>query len=1257
MSAKLRLVFSITMVFASFYGAAQTTYWKDTDLTRAEERATLERFTIQKAIAYTLDETRFKNQLVAVSKAVKGSGVVYFPDENGKQIPFDVIEANTFSAALAQKYPNIKSYKGASALNDGKRIRFSVSHKGIHSMMSTVGNEGSVFMEKGLKGKYVLYHAKDRAAKEAFVCKTAPEISDMGNSLSARLVNDQVLRKFRLAVAASGEYTAFHGGAKVDALAAINATVTRINEVFENDLAVTLELIGTTDEVIYLDAETDPFTGSLSAQTQNTLDSVIGDANYDIGHLFNQKDDALDGNAGFVGAVCRTGRKGSAYSTLSSPQGDFFDIDLVAHEMGHQLGANHTFSHISEGTQVQAEPGSGTTIMGYAGITGTNDVAPNSDDYFHYVSITQIRDYLETVSCGESTPLINTPPSLVSVADFIIPKGTAFVLTGNALDTDVDDVLSYAWEQTDNGIVTQATFGPTSPTGAMFRSLPPDILPFRYFPKLERILSTDLTQTTPGLNEAWETLSLVERELNFALTVRDNALNGGQLISDEVSVFVTNNAGPFVVTSQDTFVTYVAGEVQTLSWDEADTHLAPISAETVAIFLSTDGGQTFPTVVAENIPNNGIHSFVIPGLPTANGRFMVKASENIFFAVNAADFSITPSEVVLNFAQLDYEICQPQDLVVDFTYETYLGFMEESTFNVLGLPTGLTAVFSDTTAVVGDTSVNITFSGTGSLAVGTYPVQIVSTSVSVTKEITLNLTIYDADFVNVMSTAPVNGAINVSTDVVLEWEGNARNTEYDVEIATDSAFTNIIEAVSVTNIFYTPTTLENDAAYFWRVKPKNSCGEGIFGVPFGFSTIPFNCDTLAAFDLPLEITSIGTPTITSKISFYEDLPVADINVALNVEHSFLADLQISLTSPAGTTVVLVSSSCNDSRNINAVFDDDGPDFVCAGNPAISGSVAPLGSLSSFNGESILGEWTLEIKDNAPADGGRLNSFSMEVCVEGDFRPDEDNDGVFDDGDDLCLDTPEGQEVDASGCPIYRFTNQNFNISLESETCRSNNDGKITITPKVGLSYEVTVSGVGVNETQGFTNMFQISDLSSGTYSVCINATDGTIIYEEFCTQVVISEPDLLGVSSKVSTDGTVLTLNLSGSDFYNLELNGTVIQTQSSSIILDLKNGINVLKVFTDMPCQGVHNEQFILSKEPILYPNPFTDIVGVYFGGTGSTVTMRIFASDGRFVQGMSLQANANGTQIDLGALANGIYYVQFDGEGIKGTAKIIKK
>lgn len=1257
MSTKLRLVFSIAMVFASFYGSAQTNYWKDTDLSRAEERVTLKRFGIQKASAYILDEARFKNQLVGISKAQSSGSVVYFPDENGKQVPFDVVEANTFSKELSRKYPSIKSYKGTSTENDGKRIRFSVSHKGIHSMMSTTGNGGSVFMEKGVKGTYVLYHAKDRASKDAFVCKTAPGIAELGNSLTARLVDDQVLRKFRLAVAASGEYTDFHGGTVIDALAAINATVTRINEILENDLAVTLELIGTTDAVIYTDETTDPFTGGLSAQAQNTFDSVIGDENYDIGHLFNQKDETLDGNAGFVGSVCRSGRKGSAYSTLSSPEGDLYAIDLVAHEMGHQFGANHTFAHISEGTQAQVEPGSGTTIMGYAGITGENNVALNSDAYFHYTSLVQIRDYLETVSCGELTPLTNVPPSLVPLGDFTIPKGTAFVLTGNATDPDVDDVLSYTWEQTDNGIITQATFGPASPAGAMFRSLPPTTLPSRYFPKLNRVVSGNLTLTEPGLNDAWETVSLVERELNFALTVRDNALNGGQLISDEVSVFVTNNAGPFVVTSQDETAVYVAGEVQAISWDVAETNLAPVSAKTVDIFLSTDGGLTYPITVAENVRNDGMHMIVIPGVATTNGRFMVKASDNIFFAVNSANFSINPSEVILNIAQLEYEICQPEDLVVDFLYETYLGFEEESTFSVLSAPTGLSAVFSSDTAMVNDTPVTVTFSGVENLSVGTYPIQIISTAATVTKEITLNVTIFDTDFADVLLTAPLNGTTDVSTDVVLEWDDDIGNTAYDIEIATDITFTSIVEAVSVANSFYTPVNLESNTEYFWRVKPKNNCGEGTFGLPFSFSTIQFNCNMVSALDLPIEISPIDTPTITSKIVFYEDLPIADINVALNIEHSFLADLQISLTSPSGTTVVLISSSCNDSRNINAVFDDDAPEFVCGGNPAISGTVAPLGSLRSFNGESILGEWVLEIQDNVAADGGRLNSFTMDVCVEGEFRPDADNDGVFDDGDDLCLDTPDGQEVDASGCPIFRFTNQNFNISLESETCRSNNDGSITITPKVGLAYEVTITGAGVEETQGFTNMFSMSDLASGTYSVCINGTDGTVTYEEFCTQVVISEPDALGVTSKVSTDGRILTLDLSGSDFYNLELNGELIQTQESSIIVDLKDGVNSLKVFTDIPCQGVYQEQFILSNDPLVFPNPFTDIVEVYWVGTGTKVTMRIFAADGRFVKSITLPSDNNTAQIDLSALAIGLYYVKFTGEGVNGTAKIIKK
>lgn len=1257
MSTKLRLVFSITMGFLSFYGAAQTNYWKVTDLSKVDEQIALEKFTVDKATAYVLEESSFKSQLVTLVENKSNTEIIYFPDEKGISIPFKVQEASTFSKELAEKYPGIKSYKGISALNDGRRIRFSVSHKGIHSMMSATNHGGAVFMEKGINNTYLLYHAKDRTSKDMFVCKTLPQIPELDNLPTTQPVNDQVLRKFRLAVAASGEYTNFHGGTKVDALAAINATVTRINEILENDLAITLELIGTTDDVIYLDEDSDPFTGSLSSQTQNTLDTVIGEANYDIGHLFNQQDNTLDGNAGFVGAVCKSGRKGSAYSTLSSPEGDLFAIDLVAHEMGHQLGANHTFSYTSEGTQVQVEPGSGTTIMGYAGITTVNDVADMSDDYFHYVSIVQISDYLETVSCGEIISLVNTPPSVMATLDYTIPQGTAFVLDGTALDTDTADVLTYTWEQTNAAVVTQATFGPTNPVGAMFRSLPPTTNSYRYFPKLERIISGNLTQVNPGSGDAWETVSLVERELNFALTVRDNSIEAGQLASDEVAVFVTNEAGPFVVTSQDATISYVAGEVQLINWDVANTNVAPVSATTVDIFLSTDGGQSFPITIAENVLNDGSYEFVVPALPTANARIMVKASNSIFLAVNTVNFSITASEVVLNFSQLNYEVCQPDELTVNFTYETYLGFNEESTFTATGVPSGLNVAFSNPTATANNTPISIIFSGSENLALGTYPLQIIATASGVVKEVPLSITVYDTNFESIVPIFPLNEATDVSKNLTLEWEDNGRNTSYDIEIATDVSFTAIVESVSITNAFYTPNNLENDVAYFWHVKPKNNCGEGIFGSPSVFTTVLINCDAESALDLPLEISSIATPVITSKIVFYEDLPISDINVSLNVEHTFLSDLQISLTSPEGTTVVLVSSSCDDSRNINAVFDDEASGFICAANPAIGGTVAPLGSLSSFNGESLLGEWILEIKDNVNEDGGQLNAFSLDVCVEGSFSPDTDNDGVSD-VQDLCPNTPTDQEVGATGCPVFRFEDADFSITTESEVCENSMDGQIYVVPNISLEYEINLIGENIDRTIESSENFVFTGLASGIYTLCVSGADGTTVYEEYCTEIVLRQRLPLTVSSTLSLDGTEVSLELSGSDAYTINWNNEIILVTASTASLALNSGYNSLRVFSEeFPCQGTYEELFLLGDAPILYPNPFTDFISAYFGKTIETVSVAIFSADGRFIKNSIMQLDGSIVRLDLSTLSSGLYYLKFSGETVSVTAKIVKK
>ena len=1255
MVSKLRLVLSISILFLSYYGFAQRDYWKQVVAHGNLKKSISNRFEVQKGMVFSFEEDVFKNNLRNAKFSKNKYTTVQFPNEKGELISFTVSETPVLSKELAAKYPNIKSYSGYSLKNGKDKVRFSVSHIGVQAMIVHANKISNTYLQKTAGGNYVIYNRDgETAVNETFICTTKSTMVQSKSGLALKQVDDQQLRKFRLAISATGEYTAYHGGSVADALAAINATITRVNEVFETDLAITLELVSNTDAVIYTDSETDPYDGDLNTQVQNTLTTNIGEGNYDIGHLFHK--DAANGNAGYIGSVCRDNAKGSGYAASENPVGDAFDLDYVTHEMGHQFGANHTWSFESEGTQVQAEPGSGTTIMGYAGITGVNNVALNGDDYFHYYSIFQISEYLDTVSCAEIISLVNTPPVIIPIGDFIIPKSTAFALTGNASDTDMNDVLTYTWEQIDDGVVTQATFGPTNPSGANFRSLRPTTDSIRYFPKLSRILEGNLTQTNPTVDSPWETVSDVERELNFALTVRDNAIGGGQVVSDVMNVSVVSSAGPFQITSQATNQVYTAGTVQNVTWDVANTDKAPVNLQSVDILLSIDGGLTFPIPLAENVPNDGDHKIVLPGNPTTMARIMVKARDNIFFTVNAAAFTIEETEFVLNFSELEYEVCQPNDLMTTFDYETYLEFNEEVTFSVPNPPLGLNIVFSPETTT-SNTPVTVTFSNTGGVPEALYAIEIEATSTSITKQVVLELSVYDAVFPDAVLVAPADGGVDISANTFLEWEDSASYSTYEIQIATDSSFTNIIETNTIFTNAYTPSNLEYETSYFWRVKPINGCGEGLFSAPFSFTTIEFNCDNNVAEGLPLNISATGTPTITSKIPFYDDSTLADINVNLELDHTYLADLEIKLISPAGTTVVLLSSSCGESDNINATFDDDAPNFICNGDPAINGMVKPLGPLSSFVGESILGEWTLEINDNAASDGGALRAFSLEICVEGTFRPDADNDGVFDDGDDLCLGTPEGVEVDLTGCPVYRFASNNFSVSLNSEACRNSDDGSINIATLESLDYEISVIGNGVNVSDIFTDTYTLGNLMSGTYTVCIGGTNGALVYEEHCFEVVITQPDVLNVTSRTSIDGKLTVLTLQGSDLFNIELNGVVIQTTESEITVNLKDGNNSLKVFTNLPCQGVYEERIFLSEKPIVYPNPFVSATNVFLGSEMDEVGIEVFTVDGRLVWKQTFEVNGLELPLDFSIYPSGIYFIKFEGENIKGTSKLIKQ
>ena len=1259
MVSKLRLVFSISILFLSFSGYAQRNYWKQESGPTNLKASISNRFEVKKGRVFSFDESKFKNEINLEQTSKRNHVTVRFPNDKGEVIEFMVIETPVFSPKLAEKYPQIKSYSGYSLKNKKDKIRFSVSHKGIQAMIIYGNQKGNTYLQKTEDDNYISYTRDGTTEVEkAFICETKSTIAQGMSVLIAKQVDDQQLRKFRLAVSATGEYTDFHGGTIVDALAAINATITRVNEVFETDLGVTLEIVPDNDKIVYTDSGTDPYGTDLNSEAQGIMIDSIGAPNFDIGHLFHKvaNSDQNGGNAGYIGAVCVDTRKASAYSAKVNPEGDTYDLDYVAHEMGHQFGANHTWSFESEGTQVQAEPGSGTTIMGYAGITGVNNVAVNGDDYFHYYSIFQISEYLTTVGCAEIIDLTNTPPVIVPIGDFVIPRSTAFALSGNATDLDITDVLTYTWEQIDDGIVTQSTFGPTNPSGANFRSQKPTIDSTRYFPKLSSVLSGNLTESNPTVNSNWETVSDVEREMNFALTVRDNAVGGGQVVSDLMKVSIVSDAGPFQMISQATSQTYTAGTVQNILWDVANTDKAPINVQAVDILLSIDGGLTFPIFLAENVPNDGNQKVVLPGTPSAGARIMVKARDNIFFTVNAAEFIIDAAEIVLNFTELEYEVCQPNDLVTTFDYEAYLGFNEEVTFSVPNPPLGLNITFSPETTI-DNTPVIVTFSNTGGVPEALYAIEIEATSASLTKNIVLDLNVYDDVFPDAILLAPADGSMDISANTFLEWEDTASYTTYDVQIATDSLFTDIIETSTVATHTYSPLNLNYESNYFWRVKPMNSCGEGVFSEAFTFTTIEYNCNTVDALDLPIEISPIETPTVFSKIAFYDDIAVADVNVNIELDHTYLADLVVKLISPSGTTVILLSSSCGDLQNINATFDDDAQNFICNGDPAISGTIKPLGSLSSFNGESLFGEWTLEINDNAASDGGSLKAFSMDVCVEGAFRPDDDQDGVFDDGDDLCLGTPIGTEVDITGCPVYRFANNNFTVLLNSESCRESNDGTINITTLETLAYEIAISGNGIAINDSFTSTYTLGNLMAGTYSVCIGGTDGSLVYEEYCFEVVITQPDVLFVGSKTSYDDQSTVLTLQGSDLYIIELNGEIIQTTASEISLDLKAGNNSLKVYTNIPCQGVYEESIYLGEKPFVYPNPFVSSTTVFLGTSVEKVNVGVFTIEGRLVMSQTFEVNGLELPLDLSILPTGVYIVKFIGENLQGTAKVIKR
>ncbi|WP_299126750.1 reprolysin-like metallopeptidase [uncultured Winogradskyella sp.] len=1015
MIANLRYVLSLTIFLIGFSALAQQNYWQETNKNLSLNKGS-EILNKKFYKTYQLDLNAFKSQLVGAplrSSNINRSNVkVFLPSlKNGLQ-EFMIVETPVLSDELSALYPNIKTYLGFSTRNAGNRVRFSVTPQGLQTMTTYADNlmDFTVPLSKTDNTNYVVYDRRARLESiKDFDCLTEDTAMPIAKRTStSRDANDQTLRTFRIAISTTGEYTNFwddgnlaNGNAQEDALAQVVSTLNRNNEVYEVDMAVTFKLV-TGTEIIFPDATTDPYTsGGFNSQLQAELSAQVGEANYDIGHLFAFGSN--NGNAGCIGCVCVDGNKGSAFSEhsfLDNDGGpymsDFFDIDYVPHEIGHQMGANHTWSFSSEGTGVNAEPGSGTTIMGYAGITGLNDVQDHSDPYFHYYSILQILNNLQTQTCWVGTVISNSPPVADAGSDFTIPTGTAFVLKGSATDANSADILTYNWEQIDNGVTTSGNFGPNKATGAVWRSRPPSTSPDRFMPIIERVISGQLTEINPTEtldNSSWETVSNVGRTLEFALIVRDRSEANGvgqtpQSDFDTMTVTVDDAAGPFSVTSQTTDETWDVGSNQTIAWDVAGTDTGEVNTPTVNILLSIDGGFTYPFTLATNVPNDGLQEIVVPavGGDSSTARVKVEGNGNIFYAINSSNFSIQESEFVLNIDESVVEVCAPDNAVFAFTYNTFLGFTGTTTFNTTGLPTGANAIFSPATASADETSVTLTISGIGTLSVGNYPFSIEGTSGTVSNSEEVALNVYDATIPNLNLIQPADGATDVDPiEATFSWNSEFNATSYDIDIATDAAFNNIIDGGSVNATNFIATSFSPLTQYYWRVRGVNDCGLGLY-TEATFTTLNISCNNFSATDVPISIleTDNNVDNYTSVITITEDLPILDIDVRINIQHAWDSDLDISLISPAGTVVELSSDNGGSGDNYtNTVFDQETTELITSGSPPFTGSFVPEGDLSILYGETSGGDWTLSVDDDfGTEDGGEILEFTMLFCVEG-----------------------------------------------------------------------------------------------------------------------------------------------------------------------------------------------------------------------------------------------------------------------------------
>ncbi|MEZ4853091.1 reprolysin-like metallopeptidase [Flavobacterium sp.] len=691
----------VILTFFSLNLFSQKSIWTKVSKERVASLEKMDRDVFPSKYAlFQMNFNEFKQLLLAAPMETEASSnlIVDFPSANGTLSKYKIFEAPIMEKELADKFPDIKSYVAIGIDNPASRLRFSVTLFGLHVMSLSGGDTFYIDTYTKDLNNYIVYNRKNISSVRTFAChfEDDPEEIARVNKLVAEskaFATDGKFRQYRLAMACTIEYAAYHITAaglgtfatlaqkKAAVLSAMNVTMTRVNGIYETDMSLRMNLVGNNDAIIFVNSDSfdNDNAGTLINQSQSVINSTIGSSNYDIGHTVSTGGGGLAG----LGVVCNNSQKARGITGSPAPVGDPYDVDYVAHEMGHQFGGPHTFSGTGgsctgNGSAANAvEPGSGSTIMAYAGIC-TSNVQSNSDPYFHAVSIASMNAVMiGSGNCAPQTNNNNNTPIISALSNYTIPKGTAFALTGNATDADAGASLTYCWEQTNAASgINEPTATQTS--GPNYRSFNPTPNPTRYFPKLSDLFTGNLTTTT------WEVTPTVTRTLNFALTVRDNQMpTGGQTARANMTVTIDASKGPLSVTSQNTDgIVWAPGSTETITWAVNNTN-ASVGGTNVDILYTIDNGETWNVLLA-NTPNDGSQAITVPSITAPYCRIMVKASENIFFSVNTKNIAIG------NYTYQTQNICE------DYEFNLNYALTESSDGNYPGIALPITDSYTIT---------------------------------------------------------------------------------------------------------------------------------------------------------------------------------------------------------------------------------------------------------------------------------------------------------------------------------------------------------------------------------------------------------------------------------------------------------------------------------------------------------------------------------------------------------------------------------